>query len=57
MSGVLSQLTQSVDVDSVQPYTQLLQECVVLQPGLLSTEPQQAGERVCGGSGGSRRIE
>lgn len=43
MSGVLGRLEQSVDVDSVQPYTQLLQECVVLQPSLLTLPPAQAG--------------
>jgi hypothetical protein len=44
VSAVLGQLHHSVDVDTVEPYTQLFQECVVLQPSLLHMAPQQAGQ-------------
>jgi hypothetical protein len=44
VSAVLGGLPQSVDADTIEPYTQLLQECVVLQPGLLHMPPAQAGE-------------
>lgn len=50
VSAVLGQLHHSVDVDSVEPYTLLFQECVVLQPALLHMPPQQAG--VCQGGRG-----
>lgn len=43
VSSVLSHLPHSVDVDSVTTYTQLLQNCLVLQPALLHTPPDQAG--------------
>jgi hypothetical protein len=41
--SVLGHMPASVDVDSLEPYTQLLQECLVLQPALLSQPPEQAG--------------